>query len=124
MIPTVKITQDITVLMYLKAVFIDVSFSQAGRDTWRIWTSWEELEKDEYGTDSDETLRWQPTGVANPKHQTTSSMVNIQDMERTLEPSLGPNLEPFGECTDLTPENILEPALTFEPISQTSVGLE
>lgn len=112
MIPTAKITQDITELMYLKAVFIDVSFTQVGGGTCCTWTSCEELEEDECESESDEKLRWQPTGVANAKPQTTTSTVNVQDTAEALEPSL----EQFAEPT---PKTMLEPA---EPTSQTTVG--
>lgn len=47
MIPTANITQDSTVLMYLKAVWIDVACRQLGGDIGRIRTAREELEEGE-----------------------------------------------------------------------------
>lgn len=47
MIPTANMIQDITVLMYLKAVVIDVACRQLGGDTGRARTTREALEEDE-----------------------------------------------------------------------------
>lgn len=55
-----------------------------------------------------EKLLWQPAGLTNPKHQTTSREVNTPGMEGTLKPKLVPILE-----HDLVLEPILDP--TPEP---------